>query len=44
MWYGVIYIIDFISIAMHMEADENWKPISEEYPTKEALMAAEPRL
>ncbi len=42
-WYGVIYIIDFISISMHMEEDEKWKSISEEYLTKETLMAAEPR-
>ncbi len=32
-WYGVVYIIDFISIAMNMEVEEGWRSISAAYPT-----------
>ncbi len=42
-WYGVVYVIDFISIAMHMEAENGWLPISETYNNQEALLTAEPR-
>ncbi len=36
-WFGVAYVINFIYIAMDIAKKFKLKPISEEYPTDEAL-------
>ncbi len=40
IWFGVAYVVNFIYIAMDIAKKRKLRPISEEYPTDEALMWA----
>ncbi|MCP3684812.1 MAG: hypothetical protein GY861_19260, partial [bacterium] len=39
-WFGVAYVVNFIYIDMDIAKKENLKPISEEFPSLEALLKA----